>query len=152
MVFAQLERETIAERITDNYYFRAKQGLFMGGGIPYGFTNKKIVAEDGKKKSVLEINKKEADNVKNFYDWYLNGNGSIRSVVTKLNLDGIKPRSGRLWSSNQIGKILKRPIYTSNSLDIYNYFSNIGIIIPDEIEAFDGTKSLNIIRKRKRQR
>jgi DNA invertase Pin-like site-specific DNA recombinase len=35
MVFAQLERETIAERITDNYYFRAKQGLFMGGGVPY---------------------------------------------------------------------------------------------------------------------
>lgn len=27
MVFAQLERETIAERITDNYYFRAKQRI-----------------------------------------------------------------------------------------------------------------------------
>lgn len=39
MVFAQLERETIAERITDNYYFRAKQGLFMGGNVPYRFSN-----------------------------------------------------------------------------------------------------------------
>lgn len=147
MIFAQLERETIAERITDNYYFRAKQGLFMGGGIPYGFTSKKIIGQDGKKKSVLEINEDEINVVKKIYDWYLNEKGSVRSVTEKLNSLGIKPRNNKLWSSSQISRILTRPIYTSNSLEIYTYYANTKINIIDSLENFDGSKSLTIIGK-----
>lgn len=147
MVFAQLERETIAERITDNYYFRAKQGLFMGGGIPYGFSSEKIIGPDNKKKSILKINKEEALIVKHIYDLYLNNKSSIRNVVENLNLEGIKPRNNRLWSSNQISRILTRPIYTSNSLDLYNHYINTGINIIDDIDSFDGNKSLTIIGK-----
>lgn len=147
MVFAQLERETIAERITDNYYFRAKQGLFMGGNAPYGFKSARIIGSDGKKKSVLEINENEINVVKNVYDWYLNGKGSVRSVVEKLNTLGIKSRNNRLWSSNQISRMLTRPIYTSNSLDVYNYYLKTGINIVDSIDDFDGKKSLTIIGK-----
>lgn len=147
MVFAQLERETIAERITDNYYFRAKQGLFMGGGIPYGFTSKKIIGQDGKKKSVLEINEDEINVVKKIYDLYLNEKGSVRSVTEKLNSLGIKPRNNKLWSSSQISRILTRPIYTSNSLEIYTYYANTKINIIDSLEDFDGSKSLTIIGK-----
>lgn len=147
MVFAQLERETIAERITDNYYFRAKQGLFMGGGIPYGFTSKRIIGQDGKKKSVLEINNDEMTIVKNIYNWYLDNKSSIRSVVVKLNNLKIKPRNNRLWSANQISRILTRPLYTSNSPEIYNYYANTNINIIDSLENFDGNKSLTIIGK-----
>ena len=31
MIFAQMERETISERVTDNYYERAKFGGWLGG-------------------------------------------------------------------------------------------------------------------------
>ena len=34
MVFAQLERETTAERVRDNYYQRAKLGAWPGGPAP----------------------------------------------------------------------------------------------------------------------
>ena len=37
MVFAQLERETTAERVRDNYYQRVKLGSWPGGPAPYGF-------------------------------------------------------------------------------------------------------------------
>ena len=37
MVFAQLERETTAERVRDNYYRRASLGSWPGGPAPYGF-------------------------------------------------------------------------------------------------------------------
>ena len=37
IVFAQMERETIVERVTDNYYQRAELGSWMGGPAPYGF-------------------------------------------------------------------------------------------------------------------
>lgn len=40
-VFAQLERETIAERIKDNMYELARTGRWLGGKTPHGFSSKK---------------------------------------------------------------------------------------------------------------
>ncbi len=37
MVFAQLERETIQSRITDNYYSRVKKGYYHGGAASIWF-------------------------------------------------------------------------------------------------------------------
>src|SRR5699024_10941313 len=37
MVFAQLERETIQRRVTDNYYARVKHGLDLAGRPSFGF-------------------------------------------------------------------------------------------------------------------
>ena len=37
MIFAQLERETIQQRVIDAYSSRSKRGFYMGGPIPYGF-------------------------------------------------------------------------------------------------------------------
>ena len=56
MIFAQLERETIAERIRDNYYSRGKTGVWLGGPAPFGYTIKKIM-QDAKKVSILKPNK-----------------------------------------------------------------------------------------------
>ena len=39
MVFAQLERETTAERVKDNYDSRAALGSWPGGPAPYGYRN-----------------------------------------------------------------------------------------------------------------
>ena len=36
MVFAQLERETTAQRVTDNYYKRIHAGAWPGGPAPFG--------------------------------------------------------------------------------------------------------------------
>ena len=38
IVFAQLERETIQQRVTDAYHSRSQKGFYMGGRIPYAFT------------------------------------------------------------------------------------------------------------------
>ena len=55
IVFAQLERETISERITDNYYMRAKSGAWTGGPAPFGFSIQKKI-HNGKKVSYLSRN------------------------------------------------------------------------------------------------
>ena len=52
-VFAQLERETIAERIRDNMYELAKTGRWLGGTPPYGF----ISEPDEPKKETKKKNK-----------------------------------------------------------------------------------------------
>ncbi|HAK41524.1 MAG TPA: recombinase family protein, partial [Clostridium sp.] len=41
-VFAQLERETIAERIKDNMYQLAKTGRWLGGQTPLGFNSERV--------------------------------------------------------------------------------------------------------------
>ena len=42
MVFAELERKTIRQRIIDNYYARGKEGRYLGGKPPYGFSKQEI--------------------------------------------------------------------------------------------------------------
>ena len=41
-VFAQLERETIAERVKDNMLQMAKVGKWLGGQLPLGYSSEKI--------------------------------------------------------------------------------------------------------------
>lgn len=47
-VFAQLERETIAERVKDNMYMLAKTGRWLGGTTPLGFDSEKVDYIDDK--------------------------------------------------------------------------------------------------------
>ena len=41
-VFAQLERETIGERVRDNMLELAKSGRWLGGQTPLGYESKKL--------------------------------------------------------------------------------------------------------------
>ncbi|NLY46733.1 MAG: recombinase family protein, partial [Tissierella sp.] len=112
-VFAQLERETIAERVRDNMIDRAKLGKWNGGPVPYGFNTESDVInynDRTKKVSKLVINKKETDIVKEFYEWYLSPGGSVRSVVEKANELGYKTKNGSYWSHNQVSRILQNPL------------------------------------------
>lgn len=43
IVFAELERETIQQRVLDAYISRSRAGFYMGGRIPYGFNRKPIM-------------------------------------------------------------------------------------------------------------
>ena len=43
MVFAQMERETIQQRVTDAYRDRSRQGFYMGGPAPYGYEAEEII-------------------------------------------------------------------------------------------------------------
>ncbi len=89
MTFAQLERETIVERVTDNYYFRANNGYWAGGYAPYGYKINHIIGIDGKKHSVLDIDKEQSVIVKRIYDMYINRNISMRKIAQELNNDKI---------------------------------------------------------------
>ena len=89
MTFAQLERETIVERVTDNYYFRANNGYWAGGYAPYGYKIKHIIGDDGKRHSILEISEEQAKIVKKIYDMYINKKISMRKIAQQLNYDKV---------------------------------------------------------------
>ena len=53
-VFAQLERETIAERVRDNMVELAKSGKWSGGRTPLGFDSESssYIDEEGNEKKI----------------------------------------------------------------------------------------------------
>lgn len=151
MTFAQLERETIADRITDNYYARTKLGHWGGGPAPYGYKLKKITGPDGKKFTILEPDEYEADIVRKIYNWYLEPDGSVSKIIEKLNELQVPARGGSagaaVWTSRVVSEILWRPLYAPNDIKIYNYFKNLNANIINSITEFDGQKSVNLYGK-----
>lgn len=136
MVFAQLERETIAERIKDNCYYRAKLGRWTGGPVPFGYSSTKIT-ESGKEKSILTVDTDESIIINKIFDMYLSSK-SVRKVVADLNGSGIKTKKGSNWTQKTLSQILRNALYTTNTTDVYNYFVDTGINIVNEISDFDG--------------
>ena len=88
MVFAQLERETTAERVRDNYYQRAKLGSWPGGPAPYGFTIGRLPGLDGKPAPGL-LPDEHASTVERIFQSYAREDASLGSVARSLNGDGV---------------------------------------------------------------
>ena len=148
MVFAQLERETIAERIKDNAMHRASLGRWTGGPVPFGY-DKQRITENGKEKPVLIVNAAESKIVQMFYDWYLEPAGSIRGIVIKANTIGIKTKQGLAWNSNQMSRILQNALYAINTPEVYNFFTDTGININNSSDEFDNHHGMMYFRRRK---
>lgn len=151
MTFAQLERETTVERVTDHYYFRANNGYWAGGYAPYGYKIKHVIGQDGKKHSVLETDQEKSKIVKEIFDMYINKNISMRKISQDLNLRKVATLKGNYkWGVYAINSILSRPIYTEATAKIYDYFNKLGTHITNDIEQFDGSMTANLYGKAKR--
>lgn len=152
-VFAQLERETIAERVKDNMIDIAKSGSWTGGPVNFGFDIQKVtVTENGKQKEIskLVINEDEAEIVKKFYEWYLEPKGSIRNNVFEANKREYKTKNGDLWNQNQMGRLLRNPKYCIATPEVYDYFVNeTEITVVNNRDEFDGKHALQYYNRRK---
>lgn len=139
MVFAQLERETIQQRVKDNYYERCKRGAFGGGGAPYGFDfEKKII--DGKKVPVLIKNENKAKIVAKIYDMYANNDMSLMQISKYLNNKHIETENnGKAWTSNVVGRILKNASYVKADENVFHYLEYKGCIMANDINEYKNT-------------
>lgn len=148
LIFAQLERETTAERVKANYVHRFKLGAWPGGPAPYGFDIVKI-EQDGKRVSALVANSK-AETVQAIFNEYAKPEASLRSVAKALTEKGIKGPRREMWDSVTISRLLHSPLYVKADADIYWYYMAEGLQIEQDIEAFDGIHGANIVCKRDR--
>ena len=148
MVFAQLERETIAERIKDNYHQRAKRGAYLGGPAPFGFNIERTTIS-GKKASMLVLND-NMEIVKQIFEKYAYSDmslGKIAAWLTKQKVPGIKRKT---WDNVSISRILHNPSYVKADANIYYYYKQKGVIIYNQIEEYTGQKALWLFGKRDR--
>jgi site-specific DNA recombinase len=145
-VFAQLEREIIAERVRDNMVDRARMGLWNGGPIPIGFIRgTKII--DGKERSALISNPEAQERVCWIFKEYLDS--SIRKICKKLNTQGVDTQKHGQWNTNYISRMLRNPIYCIADYDAFEYFSTLGVDMVCKKDEFDGESGLMYYNRRK---
>ena len=111
LVFAELERNMTAERVSAVFLSRANDGIWNGGKVPFGYAYDKQT----KTFSILED---EAKTVRLIYALY-ESSKSLVTVSKALNERGIKTRSGSEWSPTTVHAMLSNPFYSGTYR--YNY-------------------------------
>lgn len=151
-VFAQLERDTIAERIRDNMYELAKTGRWLGGNTPLGYKSGKVetMSIDGKKRSLykLEIIPEEAEIIKLIWNKMceLKGLGKLESYLLR---QGIKTRNGNNFTRFSLITILKNPVYVIADNNIKQFFEKKNVTIYENNEIkLDNNQGLIAYNKR----
>ena len=139
IVFAQLERETIQQRITDAYHSRCKKGYFMGGRVPFGFSLEPYWL-DGKKTSCYQTVPEEAEILKQIYSLYRDPSASLSDVVLTLRERGITNprRPDGIWVRTHLARLIRNPIYVMADERIYDYFVGLNAIPDNSREDFTG--------------
>lgn len=147
-VFAQLERETIAERIKDNMYQLAKSGRWTGGTTPIGYKSIKHTYEDnGRIRSyfTLEIDDEQIDLVKLIFNKYSELQ-SINATEEYLNKTKNYTIKGNEWHNANVKRVLENPIYCIADKDSLKYFTNLGCNVcftEDDCDSVSGILPYN---------
>lgn len=146
IVFAQMERESIQERVKDNYYSRiAMDGRWAGGPAPLGFSN--ADAEDGK--PTLTVNEEEMKIVKYCFQEYAYApNTSLRQLCIQLAEKGYRSRRDNGgWDNVTIARMLQNSVYAVADERLQKYYELRKVKFLNE-EKWDGTTSCHIVGKK----
>lgn len=140
IVFAQLERETIQQRVTDAYNSRSRKGFYMGGRVPYGYRLEPYTI-DGKRTSRYAVDPEEAEVIRLIYSLYAEPQISYNDIVRHLTENGIRNKrlSSGCWDKSRIADMIKNPIYVKADLSIFRFFKGQGAEIHNPPEDFIGT-------------
>ncbi len=154
-VFAQLERDTIAERIRDNMLELAKTGRWLGGTTPTGFKSQQIenVTIDGKKRRLYKLSpiNEEVKVVKILFD-------KMRELKSQTKLEtytiqnDIKTKNGKLYTRWSLKNILTNPVYAMADSDILEYFKQFDMEIYADEKDFNGTYGLMVYNKTEKKK
>ena len=155
-VFAQLEREVIAERIRDNMVELAKTGRWLGGTTPTGYTSKRVeivdvyeerdinVLEKKKKTASILIPIEEEMSLIEEIGYKFLELKSLNKLETYFLQNKNSSKNNIDYSVGTLKRILTNPVYAPNDLDVLEYFKNKGVTIyaDGERSKFDGKYGL----------
>lgn len=143
-VFAQLEREVIAERIRDNMIELAKTGRWLGGQTPTGFdaeryeivdvydqNNDNTLEKKKKKACKLIPNLEEGKTIQIIAKKYLEIK-SLTGLETYLIKHNIVSRTGAYFSTSRLRVLLTNFVYAIYDQDMKEYLESKGIHIYTE--------------------
>ena len=126
MIFAEFERTSIINRITQAYAHRSEMGFYMGGRRPYGFELIPAVINNINTKKLNAI-PSEMEQLQYIFEVYAQENISLRRLQNILLAEGKRPLDGSEWTTSKLSTLLKNPIYVRADSDIYDYFERHGV-------------------------
>ena len=104
-IFAEFERENLAERVRLGIERKAKEGYAIGNfSSSFGYSR-----ENGNR--IQAVEEEEAATVRRIFDMYLNGNCSYRKIVDTLNAENVSTKFKKKWAAGTIRRILSNPNY-----------------------------------------
>jgi site-specific DNA recombinase len=140
-VFAQLERETISQRIRDNMCGLAESGIWLGGEVSTGYTSKRVHYSDegGKEKSycILSPVFEEIELVKMIYSKYLQFK-SLYKLQKYMLTNNIKTKNGNDWSRTMLSSILTNVTYARADSNVLSYLKSLGANVLGETDSVHG--------------
>lgn len=147
------ESRKTSERVTEKHKQMVQDGIFRGGGIPYGYSaiESGLVNKKGKRLLKLIINEEESNVIKKIFELaHDEGYGQLRIAKYLNETAKVLTRNGKRWSASTINTILKNPIYKG----VMRYRSKKGNIFSDEISELKiiETKIFEEVQKLRKQK
>ena len=128
-IFAEFERENLAERVTFGYEQKTKEGNYTNCNGVFGYD---YLVGKGK----LVVNKEESYYVKKIYEWYLEGDSMLK-IAKKLKNLNVPTKRGGHWNQSTINSILNNPLYIGNVRYGVNKKNNFEVEGRDITEIID---------------
>ena len=125
-IFAEFERENLAERVTFGYEQKTKEGNYTNCNGVFGYD---YLVGKGK----LVVNKEESYYVRKIYEWYLDGDSMLK-VAKKLKDLNVPTKRGGHWNQSTINSILNNPLYIGNVRYGVNKKNNFEVVGKDITE------------------
>ncbi len=138
IVFAQLERETIQNRVSDAYYSRSQKGFYMGGKPPYGYALEPAVIGGVNTKRLVPA-PEEAALVQTIFGLYAKQSVSYGDITRHFAQQGASLRGKELGRST-LAQLLRNPVYVRADRSVYQFFHNQGAEIQNAPSEFDGVR------------
>lgn len=143
MVFAEFERTSIINRVTQAYAHRSEMGFYMGGRQPYGFELVPTVIHNIKTKKLNPI-PSEVEQVRYLFEVYAQENVSLRRLQDLLIAEDKQPLNGSKWTTAKLSTLLKNPIYVKADFDVYDYYDRHGAQMITDITLFTGEQGAQL--------
>lgn len=137
MIFAQLERETIQQRVIDAYSSRSKRGFYMGGRVPFGFELVETTI-DGIRTKMYKPIEEEAEVIRLIFSMYSKPQTSFGDVMRYLEEHGIRKRDGKLFNRSRLRDVIINPAYVKADYQLYEFFKAQGTNIVNTPQDFIG--------------
>ncbi len=135
IVFAQLERESIQQRVQDAFYSRCSKGYYMRGRPAYGFSLEPIVINGIKTKKLVE--NASMDYALLIYEMYEVPEASYGDISRYFAENNILVY-GKTLKRGFIAQLLRNPVYVQADMDVYEYFKAQGVKIESDAADFTG--------------
>lgn len=145
-MIAEFERDVLTERIQDNLIELAKDGRWMGGITPTGYSVERSKYGSGKKKNAftyLVAIPEEKALVQRIFSLFLSTR-SLNATANRLNEEGYRTKTGAEFTLLAVKDIIRNPVYCVADQDAYRYFiEHDGNIYGEEAE-FDGVHGIAV--------